>query len=179
MPRIINPLSSILFFLTLKIQSGPKKVFFYYYYFNHNFKVGHEPWTCVNPLHLANPCYQTTKLVSQPFCSWCLLVSQSFLFIYITLISFLFKVLHLICWQLKLERSYLFVLLAILLDWICLPLFFQLNNDKNLSESDMDLDDDVLYNFMDASSQLVRDNGDTPWKSQQEKYPLLKRHGSH
>ena len=25
------------------------------YFFNFNFKVGHEPWTCVNPLRLANP----------------------------------------------------------------------------------------------------------------------------
>ena len=25
------------------------------YFFNYNFKVGHEPWTCVNPLRLANP----------------------------------------------------------------------------------------------------------------------------
>ena len=25
------------------------------YFFNYNFKVGHEPWTCVNPLRLTNP----------------------------------------------------------------------------------------------------------------------------
>ena len=25
------------------------------YFFNYNFKVGHEPWICMNPLRLANP----------------------------------------------------------------------------------------------------------------------------
>ena len=33
---------------------------------------------------------------------------------------------------------------------------FQMNIDKYLSENDMNLDDDDLYNFKDASSQLSR-----------------------
>jgi hypothetical protein len=35
------------------------------YSFNYNFKVGHEPWTCVNPLRLTNPRNPTKRLVSQ------------------------------------------------------------------------------------------------------------------
>ena len=33
------------------------------YFFNYNFKVGHGPWTCVNPLRLANP-RNPNKMVS-------------------------------------------------------------------------------------------------------------------
>ena len=50
---------------------------------------------------------------------------------------------------------------------------FQMNIDKDLMESDMDLDNDDLYNFMDASSQLMRDNGLTPWRGLQEKQSLF------
>ena len=42
-----------------------------------------------NPLHLANPCYQTTQLVSRPFCSWCLL-SLTIIFVHIHYIDFFF-----------------------------------------------------------------------------------------
>jgi hypothetical protein len=53
------------------------------------------------------------------------------------------------------------------------PLLFQMNIDKDLSENDMNLDDDVLYNFTDASSQLMRDDNITPWKGPREKHPLF------
>ena len=32
----------------------------------------------------------------------------------------------------------------------------------------MDLDDDVLYNFTEATFQLMRDDGVTPWEDSQE-----------
>jgi hypothetical protein len=53
------------------------------------------------------------------------------------------------------------------------PLPFQMNTDKNLSENGMNLDDDVLYNFTNASSQLMRDDGITPWRGPREKHPLF------
>ena len=37
----------------------------------------------------------------------------------------------------------------------------------------MDSDDDVLYNFTDATSQLMRDDGLIPWRGQREKYPMF------
>ena len=46
-----------------------------------------------------------------------------------------------------------------------MPLPFQMNIDKDLSENGMNLDDhDVFYNFTDASSQPMRDVGITPWR---------------
>jgi hypothetical protein len=48
-----------------------------------------------------------------------------------------------------------------------------MNIDKDLSENGMNLDDDVLYNFTDASSQLMRDDGITPWRGPREKHPLF------
>ena len=54
-----------------------------------------------------------------------------------------------------------------------MPLPFQMNIDKDLSENGMNLDDDVLYNFTDASSQLMKDDGVTPWRGPREKYPLF------
>ena len=48
-----------------------------------------------------------------------------------------------------------------------------MNIDKDLLDNDMNLDDDILYNFMDASSQLMRDNGLTPWRGLQEKQSLF------
>ena len=53
------------------------------------------------------------------------------------------------------------------------PLPFQMNIDKDLSENGMNLDDDVLYNFTDTSSQLMRDDGITPWRGPREKHPLF------
>ena len=53
------------------------------------------------------------------------------------------------------------------------PLPFQMNIDKDLSENGMNLDDDVLYNFTDASSQLMKDDGVTPWRGPREKHPLF------
>ena len=43
------------------------------------------------------------------------------------------------------------------------PLSFQMNINKDLSENGMNLNDDVLYNFTDVSSQLMRDDGITLW----------------
>ena len=37
-----------------------------------------------------------------------------------------------------------------------------MNNDKDLLEYDMGLDDDVLYNFVDATSQLMKSDGVKP-----------------
>lgn len=50
---------------------------------------------------------------------------------------------------------------------------FQMNINKDPMESGMDLDNDILYNFMDATSQLMRDNGLTPWRGPQEKQSLF------
>ena len=47
-----------------------------------------------------------------------------------------------------------------------------MNIDKDLSNNGMDLDDDVLYNFTDVTSQLIRDDGVTPWRGSREKHPL-------
>ena len=49
-----------------------------------------------------------------------------------------------------------------------MPLPFQMEIDKDLSENVMNLDDDILYNFTDASSQLMRDDDITPWRGLQE-----------
>ena len=57
--------------------------------------------------------------------------------------------------------------------WKRMPLPFQMNIDKDLSDNGMELDDDVLYNFTDATSQLMRDVGITPWRGSQEKHPLF------
>jgi hypothetical protein len=46
--------------------------------------------------------------------------------------------------------------------WKRLPLPLQVNINKDLSNNGVDLDDDVLYNFTDATSQLMRDDGVTP-----------------
>jgi len=48
-----------------------------------------------------------------------------------------------------------------------------MNIDKDLSGNDMNLDDDVLYNFTDASSQLIRDDDITSWRGLQKKHPLF------
>ena len=71
--------------------------------------------------------------------------------------------LHLFCKQSSSRRFYLFILLVIL--WIEINTFFfsfQMNNDKDLLEYDMGLDDDVLYNFVDATSQLMKSDGVKP-----------------
>ena len=39
----------------------------------------------------------------------------------------------------------------------------------------MNLDDDILYNLTNANSQLMRDDGVTPWKGPQEKHSLFFR----
>ena len=40
----------------------------------------------------------------------------------------------------------------------------------------MNLNDDVLYNFTDASSQLMRDGGITPQRGPREKLPIFYQH---
>ena len=44
----------------------------------------------------------------------------------------------------------------------------QINIDKDLSEIGMNLDDNVLYNCTDASSQVMRDDSITPWRDHKE-----------
>jgi hypothetical protein len=48
-----------------------------------------------------------------------------------------------------------------------------MNINKDLSENGMNLNDDVLYNFTDASSQLMRDDDITPWRGPQERIALF------
>ena len=53
---------------------------------------------------------------------------------------------------------------------------FVLSNEdwqKNILENDMDLDDDVLYNFIDATSQSMGDDDATPWRGPREKHSLF------
>ena len=50
---------------------------------------------------------------------------------------------------------------------------FSKNIDRDLSENDMNLDDHFLFNFIDASSQLMRDDGITPWRGPRQKHPLF------
>ena len=50
-----------------------------------------------------------------------------------------------------------------------MPLFFQMNIDKDLSKNDLDMDDDLLYNFMNATSQLMRNNDVAPWRTPHKK----------
>ena len=45
-----------------------------------------------------------------------------------------------------------------------MPLPFSMNIDEDLSDNDMDLDNDILYNFTDATSELMRDDDVTPWR---------------
>ena len=42
-----------------------------------------------------------------------------------------------------------------------LPLPFQINIDIDFSENNMNMDNDYLYNFMDATSPLMRDDSVT------------------
>ena len=46
-----------------------------------------------------------------------------------------------------------------------MPLPFQMNIDKDFSENGMNLDDDVLYNFTNVTSQLIIYDGVTPWRA--------------
>jgi hypothetical protein len=48
-----------------------------------------------------------------------------------------------------------------------------MNIDKDLWINGMNLDNDILYNFTNASSQLMRDDGITPWIRPREKYSLF------
>lgn len=45
-----------------------------------------------------------------------------------------------------------------------MPLSFQMNINKDLSENGKNLDHDVLYNFEDTISHLMREDGVTPWR---------------
>jgi hypothetical protein len=45
-----------------------------------------------------------------------------------------------------------------------MPLSIQSNINKDLSDDDVDLGDEVLYNFKDAISQLMTDDDITPWR---------------
>ena len=48
-----------------------------------------------------------------------------------------------------------------------------MNIDKDLSKNDMKLNDDIFYIFMDASCQLMRDDGILPWRGPRDKHPLF------
>ena len=48
-----------------------------------------------------------------------------------------------------------------------------MNIDKDLANNGIDLDDDVLYNFKDDTSLLMRDDGVTVWKGPQEKHTFF------
>ena len=52
-------------------------------------------------------------------------------------------------------------------------LHFEMNVDKYLLDNDMDSDNEVLYNFTYATSQLLRDDDVTPWRLSQEKHPIV------
>jgi hypothetical protein len=45
-----------------------------------------------------------------------------------------------------------------------MPLSIQSNINKDLSDDDVDSGDEILYNFRDATSQLMTDDGITPWR---------------
>ena len=51
--------------------------------------------------------------------------------------------------------------------------FFRININKNLLENGMNLDDDVLYNFTNGISQLMRDDGVAPWKAYEKTFLIL------
>ena len=136
------------------------------YFFNYNFKVGHEPWTCVNPLRLANA-HNLHKTVSftTHFLHIFILSNKSYCLcpLWFDWFVILF-ILYLLCRPSSSLPSYLYVFLVILLNWNACLCLFQLNINKDLLENDMNLDDDVLYNFTDASSQLIGDDCITPWR---------------
>ena len=52
-------------------------------------------------------------------------------------------------------------------------LHFEMNVDKYLLDNDMDSDNEVLYNFTYATSQLLRDDDVAPWRLPQEKHPII------
>ena len=43
-----------------------------------------------------------------------------------------------------------------------MSLSYQMNIDNDFSDNGMNSDNDVLYNFIDATSQLMRDHDVTP-----------------
>ena len=53
------------------------------YFFNYNFKVGHKPWTCINPLLWANPCTPNKTVSLTMFFITFFWVSWIMLFVYI------------------------------------------------------------------------------------------------
>ena len=55
--------------------------------------------------------------------------------------------------------------MAMLLDSNACLCIFQTNIHKDLLGNAMNLDDNILYNLTDATSQLMRDDGVTPWKA--------------
>ena len=54
-----------------------------------------------------------------------------------------------------------------------MSLSFQMNIDIHRSENGINLNNDVLYNFTDASSQLIGDDGITPWRGPQRKTSIV------
>jgi len=166
-PRISNPLSSIpsknakpnkiflfLFYFVynifmmmilcwyfiLKDPKWTKELSFYF--FNQNFTVGHETWTCINPLCLANHC-NSNKII-------CL--TKKIHHIVLILMN------HVVC----VDYNLVGLLFYFIFGLKCMPLSFHMNMDKDLSKRGMELDNDVLYFFTDVTLQLMRDDDIIP-----------------
>lgn len=145
------------------------------YFSNFNFEVSHEPWICVNPLHMANP-HSLNKMVSLQnlLLHIVALFYESCWFIYIIFWS----VCHFIDFSFVLQTIEFVALLHV---WSLsntyglkhVPLHFQMNMNKDLSETYMDLDCDVLYNFVNATSQLMKYDGVTSCRGPRKKKPLF------
>ena len=60
------------------------------YFFNINFKVGHETWTCVNPLHLVNPRISNKTVRLPIFFHVCFHFQNNFDLLHYIIIGFLF-----------------------------------------------------------------------------------------
>lgn len=101
------------------------------YFLNYNFKVGHEPWTCVNPHCLANPRNQKKKqLVSHIFILIIHVVCVHYYFISLLFYSFTFVV-----QTVKFIGSYLLAFSIILMDWntcLCLCKWMSTNTFQKM-----------------------------------------------
>jgi hypothetical protein len=144
------------------------------YFFNYNFNFSHEPWICKTPLCLdtnRNP----NKTVSLLICYFMFFLIRAFvLFVclrfwlvcHFTFISFVLQ-------TIKFATLLLVHFYSNNSELKRMPLSIQSNINKDLSDDDVDSGDEILYNFRDATSQLMTDDGITPWRGPWEKYSLL------
>lgn len=116
------------------MQNEPKKLSSQS--FNYNFKVGHEPWTCVNLLRLANPrnFNNTVCLSILSFTIYFIFISECVLLYYIIIGFFILYYFYYICRQLISQHFCLFVLYNTF-GWKRQPLSFRMNIDKDLSNN--------------------------------------------